>query len=197
MLAGSTPLFMTPLLAILIKTSDYAIIVAVLVIIIFALDLRSVKRKLDARLKHQGVNLPSRLSPEVQLLARDPSKKIAAIKLHGEQNPGLSLADAKREVEDFEPQLNMWTHYRIWKPTVFFPLFMLALGLMRDSNKSATQYLGLGIGIVLVLDYLVEEVVVGIVQNRGRPCPDCGQRVRLRSFGVQLRCPHCGSLFPS
>ncbi|MGP8233973.1 MAG: hypothetical protein ACLQVW_00965 [Limisphaerales bacterium] len=65
------------------------------------LDLRRVERKLDALLKHQGVDLPSRLSPEVQLLARDPSKKIAAIKLHREQNPGLGLADAKREVEDF------------------------------------------------------------------------------------------------
>jgi ribosomal protein L7/L12 len=60
-----------------------------------------VERKLDALLKRQGVELPSQLSPEVQLLAKDPSKKIAAIKLHREQNPALSLADAKREVEDF------------------------------------------------------------------------------------------------
>ena len=99
---------MTPLLAIL-DFGDYAVIAAI--VIIFAggasfaarqrLDLRRVERKLDALLKHQGVELPSRLSPEVQLLARDPSKKIAAIKLHREQNPGLSLADAKREVEDF------------------------------------------------------------------------------------------------
>ena len=60
--------------------------------------MRRVERKLDALLKHHGVGL---LSPEVQFLAKDPSKKIAAIKLHREQNPGLGLADAKREVEDF------------------------------------------------------------------------------------------------
>lgn len=44
--------------------------------------------------------MPSPLSPEVQALARDPKQKIAAIKLHREQNPGLGLAEAKREAED-------------------------------------------------------------------------------------------------
>ena len=62
------------------------------------IDLRRVERKLDAILKHHSVEL---LSPEVQLLAKDPNKKIDAIKLHREQNPGLGLADAKREIEDF------------------------------------------------------------------------------------------------
>jgi hypothetical protein len=105
---GKTRLtIMTPLLATL-DFGDYAVIA--IIVIIFAggasfaarqrLDLRRVERKLDALLKHQGIELPSPLSPEVQLLAKDPSKKIAAIKLHREQNPGLSLADAKREVED-------------------------------------------------------------------------------------------------
>lgn len=99
---------MTPLFAIL-ETSDYAVIMAI--VIIFAggasfavqrrFDLRRVERKLDALLKHQGVEIPSGLSAEVQLLARDPIRKSAAIKLHREQNPGLSLADAKRDVEDF------------------------------------------------------------------------------------------------
>ena len=99
---------MTPLLAIL-EFGDYAVIAAI--VMIFAggasfaarqsLDLRRLERKLDALLKHQGVALPTPLSPEVQLLARDPGKKIAAIKLHREQNPGLGLADAKRAVEDF------------------------------------------------------------------------------------------------
>jgi len=51
--------------------------------------------------EHHGAELPSRLSPEVQRLARDPSEKIAAIKLHREQHPGLGLADAKAEIEDF------------------------------------------------------------------------------------------------
>ena len=99
---------MTPLLAIL-ESSDYGAIA--LIVLFFAggasfaarqrVDLRRLERKLDALLKRQGVELPPRLSPEVQLLARDPNKKIAAIRLHREQNPGLSLADAKLEVEDF------------------------------------------------------------------------------------------------
>ena len=99
---------MTALLAIL-ESSDYGAIA--LIVLFFAggasfaarrrVDLRRLERKLDALLKHQGVVLPSRLSPEVQLLARDPNKKIAAIRLHREQNPGLSLVDAKADVEDF------------------------------------------------------------------------------------------------
>jgi ribosomal protein L7/L12 len=99
---------MTPLLAVL-EFGDYAMIAAI--VIIFAggasfaarqrLDVHRLECKLDALLQHHGVSVPSRLSPEVQLLAKDPSQKIAAIKLHREQNPGLGLADAKKEVEDF------------------------------------------------------------------------------------------------
>ena len=99
--------FMTPLLAIL-DLADYAVIAVIVVVFAggasFAarqqLNLHRVERKLDALLKQQGIELPSPLSPEVQRMARDPSKKIAAIRLHREQNPGLSLADAKREVEE-------------------------------------------------------------------------------------------------
>lgn len=64
------------------------------------LALRRVERKVDALLKHQGVAFPSKLSPEVQSLASDPRQKIAAIKLHRQQT-GLSLAEAKAEVEEF------------------------------------------------------------------------------------------------
>jgi len=99
---------MKPLLAIL-DFSDYAIIAAI--VCIFAggasvvarqrISLRRLEAKLDALLKHHGIELPSRLSPEVQRLAKDPSQKIAAIKLHRSQNPGLGLAEAKKEIEDF------------------------------------------------------------------------------------------------
>jgi ribosomal protein L7/L12 len=61
---------------------------------------RRVERKLDALMKHQGVELPSPLSPEVQKLTREPGQKIAAIKLHREQT-GLSLTEAKTEVEEY------------------------------------------------------------------------------------------------
>lgn len=40
------------------------------------------------------------LSEEVQRLARDPAKKIEAIKLHREQT-GLGLAEAKADIENF------------------------------------------------------------------------------------------------
>jgi hypothetical protein len=63
--------------------------------------LRIMERKLDALLQHLGVEVPSPLSPEVQRLATDPRRKIAAIKLHREEHPGLSLANAKAEVEEF------------------------------------------------------------------------------------------------
>ena len=40
------------------------------------------------------------LSPEVELLAKDPKQKVAAIKLHRDQNPGMSIADAKWDIEN-------------------------------------------------------------------------------------------------
>jgi RES domain-containing protein len=63
--------------------------------------LRVVERKLDALLQYHGINVPSPLSPEVQKLAANPRQKIAAIKLHRQEHPGLSLAKAKAEVEEF------------------------------------------------------------------------------------------------
>jgi hypothetical protein len=99
---------MRSLLAIL-EFNDYAIIAVIVCICAGGvsvvgrqrISLRRLELKLDALLKHQGVVLPSRLSPEVQQLTKDPNQKIAAIKLHREQNPGLSLAEAKEEIEDF------------------------------------------------------------------------------------------------
>lgn len=110
---------MTALLAVL-ELGDLAIIAAIVTIFgggaAFAarqqVDLRRVERqlksvdqKLDALLKNLGVALPpppaSNLSSEVQQLARDPRQKIAAIRLHREQHPGLGLKEAKDEVEEF------------------------------------------------------------------------------------------------
>jgi len=98
---------MTPLLAIL-EIGDYAVIAAI--VIIFAggasfaarqrLDLRRLERKLDALLKHQGVELPSGISQEVQLMAKDPNQKIAAIRLYREENPGVGLREAKEKIEE-------------------------------------------------------------------------------------------------
>jgi hypothetical protein len=65
------------------------------------INLCILERKLDALLRHHAIEVASPLSAEVQRLARDPRRKIAAIKLHRQQNAGLSLAKAKREVEEF------------------------------------------------------------------------------------------------
>jgi hypothetical protein len=64
--------------------------------------LPQIERKLDALLKHQGVPpLPIVIvSEEVQRIARDPARKIEAIKLHREQTD-RGLAEAKHEVEEF------------------------------------------------------------------------------------------------
>jgi len=64
-------------------------------------NLRRLEVKLDAILKHHGIESPTALSPEVQALARNPAQKIAAIKRHREQHPGLGLAEAKKDIEDF------------------------------------------------------------------------------------------------
>lgn len=67
--------------------------------------LKSVDQKLDAQLKHEGIEPPppppSGLSPEVERLARDPRTKIAAIKLYRQENPGVGLAEAKAKIEEF------------------------------------------------------------------------------------------------
>jgi hypothetical protein len=99
---------MSPQFAIL-QSSDYGMIglivlfatVAASVVTRQRVNLRRLERKLDAILQHQGIEMPSRLSPEVERLASDPGRKIEAIKLHRDQNPELSLAEAKMEIETF------------------------------------------------------------------------------------------------
>jgi|ERR1035438_506480 hypothetical protein len=67
--------------------------------------LKSVEQKLDALLKHEGIEPPppppAGLSPEVERLARDPKTKIAAIKLYRQENSGVGLAEAKAKIEEF------------------------------------------------------------------------------------------------
>ena len=89
----------------------------------------------------------------------------------------------------------MWKQYRKWKHLLTFPLVLVGLVLMwGDPNDSARWYIGMGIAVLLGGAYLCEEIV-WIVQNRGRPCPSCGERVRLKPFMVKLRCPHCEKVF--
>ena len=110
---------MTPLLAVL-EFGDYAIIACI--VIVFAggaafgarsevnllhvqRQLDELRQRLDALLKHQGIVLPppphSDLSPELQSMARDPSRKIAAIKRYREEHPATGLSEAKERIERF------------------------------------------------------------------------------------------------
>jgi len=72
---------------------------------LLVLQVRELQKKLDALLKHQGIEMPmpppSGLSPEVELLASDPETKIAAIKLYRKENRGVGLREAKEKIEAF------------------------------------------------------------------------------------------------
>jgi hypothetical protein len=62
-------------------------------------SIRRLERKLDVIIKQQGIESPDGISAEVRLMAQD-GEKIAAIQLHRDQNPELSLAKAKKDIED-------------------------------------------------------------------------------------------------
>ena len=72
---------------------------------LLALQMRELQKKLDALLKHEGIEMPpppaSGLSPELERLASLPDTKIAAIKLYRQENPGASLREAKEKIEAF------------------------------------------------------------------------------------------------
>jgi len=72
---------------------------------LLVLQVRELQKKLDALLKHQGIEMPtpppSGLSPEAELLASDPDTRIAAIKLYRKENRGVGLREAKEKIEAF------------------------------------------------------------------------------------------------
>lgn len=98
-----------PLFALLqLRLLDYAVIALLIVAVHSCLpsprdprpELRRLRRRLDLLMAHQGIEVPSRVSTEVQTLARDPRRKIEAIRLHRDQTQ-CGLAEAKEDVEDF------------------------------------------------------------------------------------------------
>ena len=72
---------------------------------LLALQVRELQKKLDALLKHQGIEMPtpppSGLSPEVERLASVPDTKIEAIELYRKENRGVGLREAKEKIEAF------------------------------------------------------------------------------------------------
>ena len=110
---------MNTLLAVL-EFQDYAFIAAIVAIFaggaaytgrqeinlqLIERQLKSLQQKMDALLKHSGVELPtpppSGLSSEIEFLASNLNTKIAAIKRYREENPGTGLAEAKNKIEAF------------------------------------------------------------------------------------------------
>jgi ribosomal protein L7/L12 len=101
---------MAAIFATVLGFSDFAVIAWLIIVLAGATAFstrkssedRRIERKLDALLKHHGIAMEPHagLSDEVQRLARDPSQRISAIKLHRKET-GLGLADAKADIEDF------------------------------------------------------------------------------------------------
>ena len=98
-------IYMTPLLSIF-EAGDhtlYTIIGLLLVVsVIYAIRQQGrislLEHQLDLIFRQQkGEDI---LSPEAKLMAKDPAKKIAAIRLHRDQNPGLTIVNAKWDVEN-------------------------------------------------------------------------------------------------
>ena len=65
-------------------------------------EVARLRRDIARIARHLNVDLsaPTGLSERVKELARDPARKIEAIKLHRDES-GASLAEAKKEIEDY------------------------------------------------------------------------------------------------
>ena len=87
----------------------------------------------------------------------------------------------------------MWARYRKAK-LILIPLLVSMATVLTTGEPKETLgwFLAMGIGAVLALGYVIEEIV-WIVRNQGRPCANCGQAVRLKPFRLGIRCPHCGT----
>jgi hypothetical protein len=88
---------------ILVLVTCFAILLVVLVTCgTIITRIRGVERKLNALLRHHGVDptLGLPLSDRVKEIATDPSRKIEAIKVYRDET-GVGLAEAKEAVEMF------------------------------------------------------------------------------------------------
>jgi ribosomal protein L7/L12 len=89
------------------------IVAAVLVVLGIDASVKRIERKV-ARLEnylmlilnHLEIPVASPLSPQVQELAQDPARKIAAIKQYREET-GAGLKEAKEAIEEFTRQQNL------------------------------------------------------------------------------------------
>ena len=94
---------MTPIIAI-VESTGYLIIAGIVVLVVGCIVL-SMRGKSDQRGLVNNVSMPPRRhstgdASELEMLIKDPSQRIAAIKLYREMHPGVGLAEAKAKVEE-------------------------------------------------------------------------------------------------
>jgi hypothetical protein len=83
-----------------------------------------------------------------------------------------------------------WEHYRRYRHALW-PVVLLATLVMRRWPAHPASVIAAVTAGLCVVFYLAGEVAWNW-QGLGRPCPDCGGRVPMRSFHVHALCPHCG-----
>jgi hypothetical protein len=88
----------------------------------------------------------------------------------------------------------MWNRYRKFKHVVVPAVLILAAYLIKGTPVASIVWAAaLAIAAVLTLAYLTEEIL-WMRRGPGRPCPNCGQMVAVKSFRVRNQCAHCGHL---
>ncbi len=97
--------------------------------------------------------------------------------------------------EDETPQgPSRWEQFRKWKLAAIPVAVGIGLWLLRSNPEdSPLRYAGACIGGVLGLAYVIEGIIWNL-KGQGRPGPNCGQLVKMRSFGLRFTCPHCQQL---
>jgi len=85
-----------------------------------------------------------------------------------------------------------WSRYRQWKH-LFVPvaLFTAYAWLRFEPELSGKWKAGLVLAGAMGVLYLAEELV-WMARNQGRPCEQCGQKIRPKPFSIGIRCSHCG-----
>ena len=85
----------------------------------------------------------------------------------------------------------MWKTYRLWKHLAVPMLLAFGYVALRQLDEgSLLWYAGLVTVCVVGAAYVLEEVTWWI-QGKGRPCPNCGTKIQMKSFRLQNSCPNC------
>lgn len=83
-----------------------------------------------------------------------------------------------------------WASFRKHKKWLLLPVALAGLFVLWEPDHPAC-WVALGIVAAVTLAYIADEIRWN-VDGAGRPCPQCGRRVKMRSFQVKALCPYCG-----